>query len=461
MSKVGSDDNFKVEYGKLQNANNDLKSNNNNFRNGPLNTISSNTFNDLTNPIDFASKYLRELRESMEEILRFAEINYDAIEVIADDSDDFSSSLVSKSGAGGSGDDNISEESANDPGRANEGKQVKGFATELVSLEFKDLKDLITELININKNKPLDEILLDPAMAEMIKKVLLASINLPKSLKDILLNGDSEIVRVTLLDIMSGKYPDVFSLNAMTVGVMYDYFRYIALKNGITVEELLNNPEYLELLRKSVKDFEEASKMLGGWDELDSEKYQEKLLDTYDGNGIGDENQDAVEIVRRFADYISNETNIPAEELLTDKEYSQTLKKAGEEVAKSSLFIGATGSFSDEGLKNVVNSLVDGTNASALGLNEDKVGAFKSHIDTLASEKGVSTQSLLSDSTYKEDIKSSLSSSNSFKEIGYIFRNDDAKVSQNVAKNIYNASYVTNANGDRVINREILYSNIK
>ena len=341
------------------------------------------------------------------------------------------------------------------------GKSINNFATSLVTLELKDLRNLITELININKNRPLDELLLDPAMAEMIKKVLLESINLPQSLKDILINGDSEIVRITLLDIMSGKYPDVFSLNAMTVGIMYDYFKYIAQQNGITVDELLNNPEYLDLLRKSVKDFEEASKLLEGWDSLDSEKYQEKLLDTYDGNGIAEDNPNAVEIVRRFADYLSNETNIPSEELLTDKDYSQTLKKAGNEVAKASLFIGTTSAFSDEGIKNVINSLVDGTNASALGLNEENVNTFKSEIESAAKEKGVSVQNYLSDSNYKEDVKTFLSSNKNYKEIGYIYRDDDAKVSQNVAREIYNTTYIENANGDRIINREILYSKIK
>ena len=460
MAKVGSDS-FKVKYNSLENANNDLKSNNNSFRNGPISTISSSTFNDLRSWEGLAERYLKEMHESMEEILKFAETNYDAISVIANDEDYFTPSSNNKNLDGGSGDDNVEGDSAQDPGNPNKGKSINNFATSLVTLELKDLRNLITELININKNRPLDELLLDPAMAEMIKKVLLESINLPQSLKDILINGDSEIVRITLLDIMSGKYPDVFSLNAMTVGIMYDYFKYIAQQNGITVDELLNNPEYLDLLRKSVKDFEEASKLLEGWDSLDSEKYQEKLLDTYDGNGIAEDNPNAVEIVRRFADYLSNETNIPSEELLTDKDYSQTLKKAGNEVAKASLFIGATSAFSDEGIKNVINSLVDGTNASALGLNEENVNTFKSEIESAAKEKGVSVQNYLSDSNYKEDVKTFLSSNKNYKEIGYIYRDDDAKVSQNVAREIYNTTYIENANGDRIINREILYSKIK
>lgn len=444
--------NLKVDYDKLKSINDDFKKNNNDFKVGPINMVSSSTFNSLISPDDFASRYLNEMRDSMDEIIKFAEKNSLGIDSITSDTNGSKKSFDGSDGGGDASGTVGAVASGVSTNAVNNGKEISGgIYNYLVSLDLKDMVEFIKNLININNNIPLDLLLLDPSMADKIKEVLLKCINLPSDLKEKLLSSDSEIVRVTLLDIMGGKYPDVFSLNPMTLGIVYDYLNYIAEENDITVSELLNNSKYEEILRDALNDFEKAEKMLEGWDTLDSEEYQEKLLNNYDGAGIGKEDEKAVDIVRNFVEYLSEETNITSEDLLTDKDYSQTLKKAGTELAKTSLFVSTVGKYSEDNMRNVISSLVDGRNAEALGMNENSVNAFKGQVDNLAKSKGITSDNLLSDSSYKDEIKDLMSKNKNMNEMLFMYRNDEAKTVQNVARNIYNTEYKEDSSFNRVI----------
>ena len=58
-------------------------------------------------------------------------------------------------------------------------------------------------------------------------------------------------------------------------------------------------------------------------------------------------------------------------------------------------------------------------------------------IDNLAKQKGIKTETLLSDNQYADDIKDMLLNSENAQEVGAIYMKDNSDVSQHAVKNLY------------------------
>ncbi len=85
--------------------------------------------------------------------------------------------------------------------------------------------------------------------------------------------------------------------------------------------------------------------------------------------------------------------------------------------------------------------MFDGSNYKAYGMTEESVESFRKEIDSLAQANNTTAEKLLSNSQYADAVKDSLLSSDSASGVGMIYKDQDASVSQNVAKNLYNTSF--------------------
>lgn len=323
-------------------------------------------------------------------------------------------------------------------------------------LEEIDLSSLFgfnMELINLAKmnNKKLDELLADPNFAADIKRIILNSPYIPQEFKDIIKELTDEEARQVIEALFNGEFVDVFLINPLNISVVYNYLQHIAEENGITVEELLNNPEYANLLSESLQGMKEVIDLFMSWEELTPEQFQENLLNIYDGNGIEEIEERAVKNVRTFIDTLCEKTDIGYEELLTDNEYAETIKQASTEYGKCATFFYATSYFTDEGMQSNARQMFDGTNYKAFAMTEENVNGFKGEMDTLASENNTTTENLLTDSQYADIVKDALQNSENALGIGDIFKRSDSSVSQNVAKNLYSTDF----NKENIISKEI------
>ena len=432
-----------------------------------MNTMSGNPFSPLCsiNP-DLASNYVNQFQTSLNEVISFSNKVHSAInsyvqeiETEENAQDVPQTNGGSSGGSGGSGGGSSGESSSQAPvttptDPSDGTTQVKPLdTTSLVDLELNETIGIVEQLKDLSEkaNQGIDEMLLDPEMADKLKELFLNSPYIPDEFKALLADADSQVVRQTILSLMNGEMPEVFDLNPLNLGIVYTHLKTIAEQYGITVEELLSNPLYAEDLKVTLSGFNDVVDLLKTWDTLPAEQYQENLLKLYDGDGIGNIEASAVDVMRTFADYISGATDIAAEELLTQTQYADVMKEAAQELAKTSVFMDATSHYSTEGMQEVVGNLFNGKNAAALGMSESDVIGFQKEIDALAKENGITSSRLLSDSSYADTVTATLNSSKNASEIGTIFANSETTVSQNVAKNLYNTTYESSTNTESMV----------
>lgn len=421
-------------------------------------SMQANPFSAMTdfNP-SIGKSYIEELKNSMEELLfesrkMAAATRAYAVQTNTDDgSDPWSSDGTTGGGGGGGGSNggggstggsNNTPQTPNTPTQTKEVEKIIDSVdtTSLENLKLAELDNVVGILRDMSKNagKGIDEILADDKYNDDIKKLLLASQYIPDNLKKILTDNDSIVSRVLFNKIMNGEYPEVFDLNPLNMGIIYKYLTDVANKNNIGIDELLSNEKNAELLKDTLSQFEDVKDILIGWDDLSAEEYQSKLLDVYDGNGVGDKKVSSIEILRTFVGYIDDESNVSSEELLTQTQYADTMKKAAQEFGKSSSFVSTLTKYSTKGMNDVLTSLYNGTNTKALGMDSSKVAGFKQEVDSFAKSNGISTESLLTNSSYADKAKECLASSKNASGVGSIYKNVGSNISQNVMKNIYN-----------------------
>ncbi len=440
-----ADSSISINLESAQAAIDELK-NSNNKVSIATQSFSTSAFNPLCsiNP-DLASNYVTEFTNSLAETYTFAEKIYTAllqyinnivnIEGVTPDPNPGPSHSGNSSG----GQDNIPNAPIVAP--VDQGKQISNDLTNSIDgLNLKDLDGVVDELINISKEKGkgIDEILIDEKLSEELKNALLSSPYITDELKEVLNKLDSDTIRKTMLSIMNGERPETFEFNALNIGIVYAYLMQIASEKEITMEQLLNDSQYSDILKTALGDFDDVVEIIKSWEDLSAVEYQERLLKIYDGDDIGDLNNKSVSIIRTFSDYISDATEIVCEELLTDNKYAEVLKTATQQFAKTAIYMNATSHFSTKGMIETVSGILTGKNPEALGMTNEEIVGFKSEIDSLAQNKGISTETLLSNSSYANDVNDVLKNSANAEDIGIIYQKSDATVAQNVVKNIYN-----------------------
>ena len=440
-------------------------------------TLTANSFSPLCaiNP-DLASNYLTEFINSLTETYTFSEkINTALAQYISSinseedkepdpGTDSGSNPSYGGGGSGSSGSNNSGNSDSNNEDNnlipivppVNEGTQINNdMVKSIEDLDIKDLDGVVDSLIDMakEKGKGIDEILNDETTSEELKKLLLSSPYITDELKSLLNTLDSGAIRQTMLSIMKGEKTEAFELNALNVGIVYAYLMQIAGENGITVEQLLLDSQYTEILKTTLGEFSDVVDIIKQWDELPATEYQEQLLKIYDGDGINDLKPGAVNIIRTFSEYISDATEIACEELLTNTNYAEVLKSATQQFGKTAIYMNAASNFSTEGMAETINGILTGKNPEALGMTNEEIIGFKAEVDSLAQEKGIPTEELLNSSSYADDVRKVLENSNNAEDIGIIYQKSEATVAQKVVKNLYSFEMKESSNITSVQNQ--------
>ena len=326
-------------------------------------SFGSGAFSALTSPEDFISAWLQEVNQSILEILEFSQRHYDAIisflESYMDKSNDpelVKPPLVIKNN-GSNSNKNSSTSFTSSITTPTVDKEISLSSLSQVSLG--ELNGFIVELKNIanSNNVNLCDLLSKEEYADKIKEVTLKSQYIPDDIKELLMNSDSKIVQKSLASIMSGNDSEIFNLNSLNLGIIKKRLENVANANDITINQLLTDDKYTNILKEALGEFEDVSQQLIKWDDMEPEEYQKKLLSVYDGDQIDDVKNNTINIIRDFTDYISDATDIVPEELLVQTKYADVMKKAAQEFAKSSIFISASSNYSNEGISGVIKTL--------------------------------------------------------------------------------------------------------
>lgn len=326
-------------------------------------SFGSGAFSALTSPEDFISAWLQEVNQSILEILEFSQRHYDAIisflESYMDKSNDpelVKPPLVIKNN-GSNSNKNSSTSFTSSITTPTVDKEISLSSLSQVSLG--ELNGFIVELKNIanSNNVNLCDLLSKEEYADKIKEVTLKSQYIPDDIKELLMNSDSKIVQKSLASIMSGNDSEIFNLNSLNLDIIKKRLENVANANDITINQLLTDDKYTNILKEALGEFEDVSQQLIKWDDMEPEEYQKKLLSVYDGDQIDDVKSNTINIIRDFTDYISDATDIVPEELLVQTKYADVMKKAAQEFAKSSIFISASSNYSNEGISGVIKTL--------------------------------------------------------------------------------------------------------
>lgn len=326
-------------------------------------SFGSSAFSVLTSPEDFISAWLQEVIQSILEILKFSQRHYDAIisflESYMDKSNDpelVKPPLVIKNN-GSNSNKNSSTSFTSSITTPTVDKEISLSSLSQVSLD--ELNGFVVELKNIanSNNINLDDLLSKEEYADKIKEVTLKSQYIPDDIKELLMNSDSKIVQKSLAAIMSGNDSEIFNLNSLNLGIIKKRLENVANANDITINQLLTDDKYTNILKEASGEFEDVSQQLIEWDDMEPEEYQKKLLSVYDGDQIDDVKSNTINIIRDFTDYISDATDIVPEELLVQTKYADVMKKAAQEFAKSSIFMSASSNYSNEGISGIIKTL--------------------------------------------------------------------------------------------------------
>ena len=464
-----------VDTTALNNVKNSLTNAKQKLESGPKSTLSGSGLELLKTPEDFASSYLTEMANSIDEIINATNERITGIDTLiasletSEPADETSEPVYvpptgddsSSDDDGGrrrrrppSGDDDSSDDdSSDDDDDTKPPKEVSIPVTSLGNIPVSSLVGLMSSVIKLAalKNKGLDELLTDEKFADDIKKALLESGFLPGDLKQILTDSDSIVSQKLLKSIVNGEYAEIFSLSSLNIGVVYKYLKQLATDKGISLEEFLTGKSYVKDLKTALSSFSGPAEFLQANDNKSAEEYQKSLSDAYDGNVSPDDvKAETVSILRTFVDYVSDETEISSDELLNNTAYAEVLKVASQGFVKSSVYASICGAFSDAKVGNQASTLLYGGNPEALEITKDEHSKFKAEVDSLAREKGTTADKLLSEATYADDVKKLLENSTyingadsdtgkSTNFVSNIYKDEDSKISQKVASNIYKA----------------------
>ena len=217
---------------------------------------------------------------------------------------------------GGSGDDSTGgdddEETTEPPtsGVDNMNLQIE----EYKKMSMNDLQNVVDGLQKAAKdnNMTLEELLGDKNNAELIKKALLDSIK-SEELRKLIEEGDIEVTRQLIVNILTGEEPEIMGIDSNTVLTLSKYLESIANNNNITVDDLVGKAEYTSLLKTSLSSFGDIGPIING---TTSENIIETMKNINNGNYSveGKDTSGVIGIVRSHLAALAEANNLESED---------------------------------------------------------------------------------------------------------------------------------------------------
>lgn len=221
--------------------------------------------------------------------------------------------------------------------------------------ELKDYLGISAVLLNIaiTNNKSLGDLLSDLDQATVIKKKLLDSAGINKDTKKVIESMSPEILLTSLKDLNNnGLLND--NMSNTSVKYLYNYLERVSNTNGISIEDLLKNSSYSNLLYESLVGYNGVVNVFDNMSNDSVISVRNELLKIYDGDGISDFDKNTVESVRNVLDVIANEKGTTYEYLVNN---GAEIKDAISTVSESKSFVGNLVNSNSSVVQNVIDSL--------------------------------------------------------------------------------------------------------
>lgn len=197
---------------------------------------------------------------------------------------------------------------------------------DIERLPINDLADISDELYDIVKEGTIENYLDNTDNHEDLKKILEA-LPLTDELKQQLINMEAKDLAELLKDIYTGNRMDLISLSDESKNVLYNYLSEVAANNGITLNDLLTNSKYADLLKSELGKLDIIDEYLEILLTQESATVQQNLLFIYNGNLPENVTEETMNIVRILSDQMAQEKNITVEELYTNDTYGNFIKE--------------------------------------------------------------------------------------------------------------------------------------
>ena len=225
------------------------------------------------------------------------------------------------------------------------------------NMSMSDLKEVLSTLVSTASacGADLTALINDSKYSDKIKEALLNNVNINKDLKELYEVADPNVTQKLLNSIVNGSQEKVVGLNTETILAMKKYLSMIANDNGITFDELIGNQEYSEKVKAALKDFGAVSSYVS---QIKEENLQESFGNIYDGNSIGDQNAGVINSIRSYISAVSDNNNVPSEELLFNKNNDDLLKNGVNNLCRSSIYADTISYCNSSNILGILNTLL-------------------------------------------------------------------------------------------------------
>lgn len=235
----------------------------------------------------------------------------------------------------------------------NADKQLNAYE----NMSMSDLREVLSTLVSTANScgADLTALINDSKYSDKIKEALLNNVNINKNLKDLYEVADPNVTQKLLNSIVNGSQGKVVGLNTETILAMKKYLSMIANDNGITFDELIGNQEYSEKVKAALKDFGAVSSYVS---QIKEENLQESFGNIYDGNSVGDQNAGVINSIRSYISAVSDNNNVPSEELLFNKNNDDLLKNGVNNLCRSSIYADTISYCNSSNILGILNILL-------------------------------------------------------------------------------------------------------
>lgn len=225
------------------------------------------------------------------------------------------------------------------------------------NMSMSDLKEVLSTLVSTASacGADLTALINDSKYSDKIKEALLNNVNINKDLKELYEVADPNVTQKLLNSIVNGSQEKVVGLNTETILAMKKYLSMIANDNGITFDELIGNQEYSEKVKAALKDFGAVSSYVS---QLNGENIQESFGNVYDGNSVGNQSTGIINSIRSYISAVSDNNNVPSEELLFNKNNNDLLNSGINNLCKSSLYADTISYCNSSNILGILNTLL-------------------------------------------------------------------------------------------------------
>ena len=190
----------------------------------------------------------------------------------------------------------------------------------------KTMKDYLSAVAEAN-GITVEELLSDSKYADYLKQQLSNFAASQEEVANILMPDDNSLQEF-LLGIYDGDNVTIngVAISENTANIIKVYLNNLATSLGISVETLLTDPMYKEILRKAMNDLNKYLSFVDLMTMMESEEIQTRLLQMVNGERaglLGFTNENLTEFNKILEDFATT-NNVTREDLLTNKELAQT-----------------------------------------------------------------------------------------------------------------------------------------